>query len=421
MVDGIDVVITGIGIVGPIGIGRSAAAEALRRGRSGIGPIRRLDPRGLPVRVAGEVIGFEPKDYVKPRKNLKVMARDAQLGVAASILARRDAGLDAEDVDPQRLGVILAADAIVNDMATTEPSFRSCTRGGRFRFERWGTEGMSACFPLNFLKVLPNMIASHVSIAHDARGPNNTIHQGDVSGLLAVIEAARVIQRGAADVVIAGGASSQMQPYDWVRHCLIGRLSPGGDDPAAVSRPFDADRDGQVRGEGAAVYVLERRDHAQRRGAVVRGRLLGWSATYQRQNGQPAAEASLARAMAASLEQAGLGPDELGHLNAHGLSTVADDRIEARAIRRVLGRVPVTAPKSFFGNLGAAGGAAEMFVSLQAFADGMIPPTLNYRRADPLCRLRVVREPLLAGGPATAMTVNFNEAGQAVAVVLAAA
>jgi len=212
-----------------------------------------------------------------------------------------------------------------------------------------------------------------------------------------------------------------MQPYDWVRHCLIGRLSPGGDDPAAVSRPFDADRDGQVRGEGAAVYVLERRDHAQRRGAVVRGRLLGWSATYQRQNGQPAAEASLARAMAASLEQAGLGPDELGHLNAHGLSTVADDRIEARAIRRVLGRVPVTAPKSFFGNLGAAGGAAEMFVSLQAFADGMIPPTLNYRRADPLCRLRVVREPLLAGGPATAMTVNFNEAGQAVAVVLAAA
>ena len=137
---------------------------------------------------------------------------------------------------------------------------------GDFDFSRWGKEGMAASFPLNFLKVLPNMIASHVSIAQDARGPNNTIHQGEVSGLLAVAEAASVIRRGAADAMLAGGASSQLSPFDCVRHCMMGDISRRQDDPAAAMRPFDADRDGQVWGEGAAAFILESRPHAEAAG-----------------------------------------------------------------------------------------------------------------------------------------------------------
>jgi 3-oxoacyl-[acyl-carrier-protein] synthase II len=413
-----EVVVTGVGIVSPIGIGREAFWNSLCQGHSGVGTIERFDPAGLPIRLAAEVRDFDAKRYVAQRKQLKVMCRDAQLGVAAAGLACRDAGLGAGRVNPERFGVVLGADRICSALDDSEPSYRPCLVNGRFDFSRWWGQGAAASFPLNFLKVLPNMIASHVSIAEDARGPNNTIHQADASGLLAVAEAASVIRRGAADVMLAGGASSQLNPFDCVRQCVLERLSHRQDDPTAAIRPFDADRDGQVFGEGAAIFVLENRRHAEARGAHVLACLRAAASACGGKNGDRSS--SLRRVMQLALDRADVPAERLGHVNAHGLSTPDDDAIEARAIAEVVPHVPVTAPKSYFGNLGAAAGTMEMAVSLLALGARLVPPTLNYRRPDPRCPIRVIH-----GGPmplgnsdSSALLVNRTAAGQSVAVVL---
>lgn len=418
-----EVVVTGVGIVSPIGIGRDAFWRSLTESRSGVGLIERFDPAGLPVRTAAEVRDFDPKRHVAQRKQLKVMCRDAQLGVAAAHLACQDAKLTPGQHDPERFGVVLGADRICTALDDSEPSYRACLVDGRFDFNHWWDRGAAASFPLNFLKVLPNMIASHVSIAEDARGPNNTIHQGEASGLLAVAEAMSVIERGAADMMLAGGASSQLNPFDCIRNFVMGRLSRRQDDPTAAMRPFDADRDGQVFGEGAAILVLERRSHALARGAEILANLRAAASGSDGRNGeQPhfASAVSLRRAMQVALTEADVRYGQLWHVNAHGLSTAEDDAIEARAITAVVADVPVTAPRSFFGNLGAAAGTMEMAASLLALRARLVPPTLNYRRPDPNCPIRVVHgEPMpLAVAPQSVLAISRTTAGQSVAVVL---
>ena len=415
------IVITGLGIVAPIGIGRQACWDSVLAGRSGVRRISLFDPSGLPIQIAGQLPEFDPRPFLYNRKALKVMARDTQLGVAAAQLAWEDARLQAGWVDPERIGVVLGADRICNPVPDCEAAYRNCMVDGRFDFSRWGTAGLEASYPLSFLRVLPNMIACHISIAHDARGPNNTIHQGEVSSLLALEEAVRVLRRGWADVVLAGGASSQMDPYDWVRHCRLGGLSARQDNPAAACRPFDAHRDGQVKGEGAAVFVLERASHALARQARIFGRILAAaSATEHYRPGRLPEGIALRRVIQQALQQANLAPSQLGHLNAHGLSTQQDDRLEAQVLHQLAPEVPVTAPKSFFGNLGAATGAVELAISLMGLTQGLIPPTLNYERLDPACPVRVVHgSPWESTGPVLA--VNWNRSGQAAALIVAPA
>jgi 3-oxoacyl-[acyl-carrier-protein] synthase II len=413
-----EVVITGIGTLCPLGIGRQAVEQALRSARSGIGPITSFDATGLPVRIAGEVKNFDPKQFVKPRKNLKVMSRDSQLGVAASVLACQDAGIAPGTVAPERFGIVLGADSIGSTLDTSEPSYRACIVDGVFRFERWAKEGAAASFPLNFLKVLPNMIASHISIAHDARGPNNTIHHGELSALQAISEATSAIQRGIADVMLAGGASSQMNPFDWVRHCLMGQLSPSDEPPELVLKPFDVHRSGQVHSEGATILVLERKEHAESRGAVPVARIAGQATVFTSNHKHRSSRDALIRAMSGALADAGLHADDVGHVNAHGLSTHKDDPIEAAAIQAVFEQVATTAPKSYFGNLRAAAGATEMIASLLAIREGKVPVTLNYERPDPECPLNVVAHTPLEGAPKTALAVNATRSGQATAIVL---
>ena len=418
-----EVVVTGVGIVSPIGIGREAFWQSLAASQSGVGRIEGFDPSGLPVQMAAEVRNFEPKRLVAQRKQLKIMCRDAQLGVAAARLACQDAGLATGRIDPERFGVVLGADRICATLDDSEPSYRACMADGRFDFAHWWDRGASASFPLNFLKVLPNMIASHVSIAEDARGPNNTIHQGEASGLLAVAEAMSVIERGTTDVMLAGGASSQLNPFDCIRNFVMGRLTHRQDDPTAAMRPFDADRDGQVFGEGAAVFVLERRSHALARGAEILGCLRSAvSGCDGRIGEQPhrASAVSLRRAMQVALTEADVRNGHLGHVNAHGQSTTEDDAIEARAIAAVVADVPVTAPRSFFGNLGAAAGTMELAASLLGLRNRLVPPTLNYRRPDPNCPIRVVHgEPMrMVESPQAVLAVSRTTARQSVAVVL---
>jgi 3-oxoacyl-[acyl-carrier-protein] synthase II len=414
-----EIVITGIGVVSPIGIGCASFWESLAAGTSGIRLVDLFDSSSLSVRFGGQIPDFDGKLYVRPRKSLKVMSREIQMGFAAADQAVTDAGLAAGDVEPERFGVVFGSDMIYADLEDLERTYRRSLADGRFAFPLWAEAIHEELHPLWLLKHLPNMTASHVAIAHDARGPNNSIVLGDVSGLLAVAEAASVIQRGWADVMLTGGTGCRLHPT-----ALVARgdalLSHRADDCRRASRPFDRDRDGLVNGEGAGVIVLESREHAERRGARIRGRLLAAASRCEpgaRRSGVTGS--SLRLAIRAACAAAQLEPGSVGHVNAHGVSTVDMDRTEAAAIRAELGAVPVTAPKSSFGHLGAGGGIVELAASVLGLERGLVPQTLNYETPDPACPVNVVHEGPLAGRPGTAIAVNLCSTGQSAAVAIA--
>jgi 3-oxoacyl-[acyl-carrier-protein] synthase II len=414
------IVVTGVGVVSPIGIGCDAFWESLSTGTSGIRLIDSFDSSSLSVRFGGQIPDFDPKLFVRPRKSLKVMSREIQLGFAAADLAVLDAALPPGGIDPDRFGIVFGNDMIYASLEDLEGTYRRSARNGGFDFALWSEAIHEELHPLWLLKHLPNMTASHIAIAHDARGPNNSIVLGDVSSLLAIAEAASVIQRGWADVMLAGGSGCRLHPT-----ALVARgdtlLSHRADDCRRASRPFDRDRDGLVNGEGAGVFVLESREHAARRGARIRARLLATASRCE-----PSARragltgSSLRAAIRAVLDEAQLPPAAVGHVNAHGVSTIDMDRIEAAAIAAELGDTPVTAPKSSFGHLGAGGGSVELAASILGLEAGLVPPTLNYENPDPLCAVRVVAGEPLAGRPGTALAVNLCSTGQAAAVAIAA-
>jgi 3-oxoacyl-[acyl-carrier-protein] synthase II len=252
----------------------------------------------------------------------------------------------------------------------------------------------------------------------DARGPNNSIVQGAASSLLAVIEAATVIERGLADAMLAGGsgtlvANSSLPFRGWEQ------LSQWNGPPEGASRPFDARRSGIVPGEGAATILLESREHAERRGAKLLARIAGFGRRFEPvRPGQPLAGAAIEQSLDAAMNGAGMQPADVGHVNAHGEGSVGFDAVEARAIHKVLGEVPVTAPKSYFGDLGAGSGAVELAASVLALMHGRVPPTLNYESPDPACPINVIHgAPLASDKPA--IVLNQSSTGQAAAVVLA--
>lgn len=413
-----EVVITGIGIACPLGVGREAVWSAVERRQSGVRTIPWLAESGFPVSFGGEVPDFEPKEFVKPRKSLKVMCREIQLAYAAAELAWADAELGGAQLDPERVGVVCGANLFRSELDELVSLYRVADNGGEFDFSRW-KEAMRELYPLWMLKYLPNMAACQIGIAHDARGPNNTIVEGDVSALLAIIEASDAVARGIADVMLVGAASSMLSPIDLAWHAAA-RMSRNNDNPSGACRPFDTRRDGSVWSEGAALFVLESREHAQSRGAKTVASIMGYgrrceaSSSSKRPTGQ-----AIRQAIEAALAMSHVPAREVGHVNAHGLGTVDDDAIEAQAIEAVLGDVPVTAPKSFFGNVGAAGGAAELAISLMGLRQGIVPPTLNYSEPDPACPVNVVAQATASRSPAM-LALNHKITGQAVALMLSA-
>jgi 3-oxoacyl-[acyl-carrier-protein] synthase II len=258
-----------------------------------------------------------------------------------------------------------------------------------------------------------------VSIVHDARGPSNSIVAGDASGLLALIEAADIVARGHADVMLAGGASSTFAWMDVLWHNGA-RLSRRVDEPERACRPFDADRDGWVAAEGAAIFVLETRANALARRVKPIAKIAGYGRRYEPSTDsyQPTGR-GIQQAILGALEAADAKPDDIGHVNAHGLSTELDDRIEAEAIRETLGDALVTAPKSLHGNIGAGTGAVELAVSLIGLQHGVIPPTLNYDTPDPKCPVNVVTE-LTPSPTPSALVLNHRTTGQAVSLLVIA-
>ncbi|NLS97267.1 MAG: beta-ketoacyl-[acyl-carrier-protein] synthase family protein [Planctomycetaceae bacterium] len=413
-----EVVITGIGLVSPIGLEKQEFFSALCEGRSGVGVVEELADTSLASRIGARVGDFDAKAFVKPRKNIKVMSRDIQMGFVAADKAWTDSAIADGSVDPDRFGVIFGADLIAVELAEMEPAYRACMAMERFEYPKWGSQITNEMFPLWMLKYLPNMPACHIAIGRDARGPNDSVTVEGASGLTALVEAVRAIDRGLADVMIAGCTSSRIHPQVWAKEKMF-PLSRRFDDPAGACRPFDADRDGMVHGEGAGAVILEERSHAEARGAKIVATVRGFASTFQaRLRQSPLKKDAVCRAIRGALADARMLPEEIGHVNANAWGTVDEDCVEAEAIAETLGRVPVTAPKSSLGNLGAGSGIVEMAASLIGLEQGLVPPTRNYQTPDPACPVNVVHGVPLEGTPANALVLSQSWMGHSVAVIV---
>lgn len=412
------VVISGIGVVTSIGLAAAHFWQSLHKGQGGISNIQAFDCSNLSTRFAGEISSFEPKNYIdkKDRKSLRIMARGIQLAVVAAQLAMDDGKVDKAALDPTRFGVEFGAGLLpteLEELAVAAKLSTNC-QPGRVDLQVWGEQGLPAIPPLWMLKYLPNMLACHVSILHNAQGPNNSITESDVAGLLALAESFRILRRNQADFFLVGGAESKINPLSMVRQCIFGHLSRRNDAPDKASRPFDRQRDGLVIGEGSGVLVVEELEHARRRHAEIYAEVIGVGGAYDHR----CQGSGLVRAIRAAVKQADIQPEDIDHINAHGLSSSQTDAWEARGLREVFGSAlpPVLAAKSYFGHLGAGCGTTELAVSLLAFKHGTVPATLNYEEADPACSVPVIREPKPVTRPCV-LKVGFNDMGQCAAIV----
>ncbi len=416
------IVVTGVGIVSPIGIGKEAFWDSLSQGVSGIQADANIS--GHPL--GAKVNEFDPVTHIYQKKFIRVMPREVQLGVAAASMAMKDAGLERGDLDPYRIGVEFGASHIstsAEDLLDAARGLKTVVDPERFA-SQFGSANMDQIGPLWLIKQLPNMPACHVAMEHDARGPNNTITSSESSAILALAEAVRIIERGVADVMIVGACSSHFDPVEWTRVTTYEQLSQESD-PDRACRPFDLNRSGTVMGEGAGAFIIERYEHAMARGATIYGEVLGVGAGCDGAGLENRRQGTgLVRAIEHALRRSQLTPQHLGHINAHGKGTVIDDLTEARAYHRVLGSVaetiPVTALKSYFGHFDAGAGAVELVGSILALRHRLIPHTLNYRTPDPECRLKIVRGEPRRMTSDIALSVNRTRMGQSAAAVIRA-
>ena len=403
------VVITGLGTLNPLGNDPTSTWAAIRAGRSGIGPITLFDASDYETRIAGEVKGFDPVARFG-RKEARRMARLTQLALAAADDALADAGLGGETEFLRRNSVSSFRDrtgvVVGSGMGALDPIHEAA--------ETLAARGPGRLSPFFVHMMLADTPAATISIAHGLTGPNLAIYSACASGNNAIGEAAVAIRRGAADVMLAGGAEACILPLGLAGFGVMGAISTRNDEPQRASRPFDAGRDGFVVSEGAALLVLEEREHALARGATVYGELLGYGSSADAYHITMPGEAGegAAASMRAALDDAGLSPADVDYVNAHGTSTPLNDRAETAAIKRVFGErayaLPVSSTKSMTGHLLGAAGALEAILCLLALRDGLIPPTINYDQPDPACDLDYVPN---AARPADLRVVMSNAFG----------
>ncbi len=426
------VVISGIGVVAPNGIGKDAFWGACVEGHSGVGPIRSFDASNHPIRIAGEVHNFDPEPFIPPhfRKSVKVMSRAARFGIGAAGLAVADSGLEPENVIPERFGVVMGAGLVPMDLGELAPLLaRACQEGGEFDPTRLTNPEHrdSPLFPLWLLKYLPNMVAAHISMAFNCQGPNNTVVTACVAGTQAVGEAFRLIARGDADVMLAGGADSRIDPLMLLAYTALGTLSKRADlAPEERSRPFDRLRDGFVISEGAAVLVLEEYERAKARNARIYAEVLGWGSSfdaYSVTKPDPDGRGG-ARAIVSALTEARVDHRDVGYINAHGTSTKLNDAMETAAVKRVFGAaardVQLSSIKSMIGHSIGASGAIEAAALALSLHTQIYPPTINLKNPDPVCDLDYIPNTAREGRVKYGLSTSFGFGGQNGALVMAA-
>jgi 3-oxoacyl-[acyl-carrier-protein] synthase II len=377
-----DIVITGIGVVSPLGNGLCSTWDAIVAGRSGVAPITRFDPAGYQTRFAAEVKNFDPTARLG-RKDARRTDRYTHFAVAAALEALEQSGFTIDEANADRVGVLIGSG--MGGAETIDAGMETVL-----------TDGPGRLSPFFMPMFLGNMASGTVAIVTGARGPNFTPVSACASSAHAIGEAAEILRRGDADVILAGGSEAPMARMVVAGFNAMGALSTRNDDPEAASRPFDAERDGFVLGEGGAVLVMETAEHAARRGATVLARLSGYGSTDDANHMvQPAPGGSgAAKAMTLAMAAAGLTSDEVGYINAHGTSTPLNEKFETQAIKAAFGeaasRVPISSTKSMTGHLLGAAGALEAAIAVMALREGILPPTINQTTPDPDCDLDYV-------------------------------
>lgn len=369
------VVVTGIGAVTPIGIGKEAFWNALRVGTVGIDTITKFDPTDFVTKIAGEIKDFDPELYM-PKKEAKRMDRFTQLAIAASKLALEDSKLTEEDIVPERFGVVIGSG--IGGMTTLEEEH-----------EKMLQKGPSRVSPFLIPMMISNMAAGMVSMTFNAKGPNFSVVTACASGTNAIGEAFKLIQRGDADLMLTGGTESSITKLGIAGFCSMKAMSTRNDDPKTASRPFDKDRDGFVMGEGSGVLVLEDLEHALARKATIYGEVVGYGTTadaYHITSPSPGGEGA-ARCMNMAIESAGISPTDIQYVNAHGTSTPYNDKFETLAIKKVFGdhayNLKVSSTKSMTGHLLGAAGGIEAIACLLAVSEGHVHGTMNIQEVDP--------------------------------------
>jgi 3-oxoacyl-[acyl-carrier-protein] synthase II len=392
------IVITGTGLITALGTGTEKTWSGLLRGKSAVGPVTKFDASQLSARIAGEVNDFTPEAWGMDRRESRRMDVFTQYAVAASEMAMRESGLPIgtekpHGYEPEKVAVIIGSG--IGGIGSLEEQHRRALEKG---FDRIS--------PFFILQMIINMAPGLVSIRYGAKGPNWSPVSACATSAHAIGEAVKSIRIGETDAAIAGGAEASITPLSIGGFAVMKALSTRNDDPSTASRPFDKDRDGFVMGEGAGVVVLEELEHAKRRGANILSEVVGYGANSDAfHETQPAPEGEgAARCMRLALKDAGLNPEDIGYINAHGTSTPFNDANETKAIKNVFGahakKLMVSSTKSMTAHMLGAAGGAEAVVSTLALARGVIPPTANYATPDPDCDLDYV--------PNTAREVRVN-------------
>ncbi len=397
------VVITGMGALTPLGLDITTTWEGLVTGKSGIDHIAQFDASLLDTRFAGEVKGFDPMEYMG-RKEARRMDRFSQLAVTASVQAVRDAGLEINDDNKENIGVLVGSG--IGGLLTMSEQVRILIEKGPDRVS-----------PFLVPMMIADMASAQVSITLGVRGPNFCPTSACSSGSDAIGTAYEIIKRGDARAMFAGGSEAVITPIGVAGFCANRALSTRNETPQQASRPFDIERDGFVMGEGAAILVLEDLTFALERGARITAEITGYGASSDAVHiTQPSEDGEgAARAMQMALKKAGLGPSEIGYVNAHGTSTPLNDKVETMAIKTVFGdhayRVPISSTKSMTGHLLGAAGAIESVVCIKAINTGVIPPTINYNNPDPECDLDYVPNRAREARVSAAMSNSFGFGG----------
>lgn len=402
--EGDRIVITGMGVVSPFGVGVEPFWDGLAAGRSAVGRISHFDPSPFPCQIAGEVRDFTPQAFLDA-KEARRMSRSSQFAVAAARMAVESAGLRIDETNRDEIGALIGCGTI--SMADTEQAVTALLQRGGMKIS-----------PFFIPVALPNMPSSQVSIQLGLRGHSSAISTACAAGAQAIGEAAAIIRRGDAEVMLAGGAEAPITALSLGAFCVMRALSTGFNaTPERASRPFDARRDGFVSGEGAAVFVLERLSGARRRGAAIWAEIIGYAATsdaYHVTAPDPEGHGA-ARAIRKALHSARIDPQQVDYINAHATSTPAGDVAETNAIKQVFGEyapsVPISSVKSMIGHLTGAAGAVEAAATVLALRHGRIPPTINQEQPDPECDLDYVPNVARRAALQVAITNSFGFGG----------
>ena len=419
------IVITGMGMVTPLGRDLESTWSSLQEGRSGVGPISLFDASTFPTRIAAEARGFQLEDYIDDAERWTEHCRNTQFAIAAARMAIDHSGLETmADLDRTRFGVYLGSGEGQQDFPRFVRLVHQTARGGHVDTSCFTKYGLRQLHPIREAEQEPGTPAGHLASLFGARGPNANCLTACAASSQAIGEAYEILRRGDADVMLSGGTHSMIHPFGVTGFNLLTALSTRNDEPTRASRPFDRERDGFILGEGAGMLVLEDLEHAKRRRAAIYGEIIGYGSTadaFRITDSHDEGRGAIA-CMREALSDARIDPSDVDYINAHGTSTSVNDSIETLAIKRTFGNsahsVPISSTKSMMGHLIAAAGSVEAIVCLLSIRDGVVPPTINLDHPDPECDLDYI--PHVARRKAVDVTLSnsFGFGGQNIALIL---